>query len=185
MEITLWTPGDASELSALAEILHACVHAGASVSFILPFTLDDALGFWRDSVAPRIAAGTRFAFVARLDGRIVGTAQLDIGTPPNQPHRADVMKVLVHPDVRRRGIARALMVAVESLAMKKSRTLLTLDTVTGGDAEPLYVALGYVAVGHIPGYALNFDSSSIESTTLFYKRLEGPAGVAEPPKFVK
>lgn len=155
----------------LGGVLHACVHAGGSVSFILPFSRDDARAFWQDQVLPGVNDGSRRVLVARLAGKIVGTVQLDLATPPNQPHRAEVKKLLVHPDARRRGIARSLMAAVEEQARQARRTLLTLDTVTGGFAERLYLSSGYVAIGVIPRYALNFDSSKVESTTVMYKEV--------------
>jgi GNAT superfamily N-acetyltransferase len=161
----------ADDIDALAAVLHACVHAGASVSFVLPFSHQDAKAFWSGQVLPEVAAGKRRLLVARWGGNIAGTVQLDLATPPNQPHRAEVKKLLVHPGARRRGIARSLMVAAEVEALQVRRTLLTLDTVTGGAAEPLYLSLGYVVVGVIPGYALNFDSSVLESTTVMYKNL--------------
>jgi ribosomal protein S18 acetylase RimI-like enzyme len=166
----------ADDVDALAAVLRACVHAGASVSFVLPFSHQDAKAFWSDQVLPEVAGGNRRLLIARSGGNIVGpnivgTVQLDLATPPNQPHRAEVKKLLVHPDARRRGIARSLMVAVEVEALRARRTLLTLDTVTGGAAEPLYLSLGYLVVGVIPGYALNFDSSVLESTTVMYKNL--------------
>jgi ribosomal protein S18 acetylase RimI-like enzyme len=164
----------ADDLDMLAAVLHACVHAGASVSFVLPFSHQDAKAFWSGQVLPEVAAGNRSVLIARSGGNIVGTVQLDLATPPNQPHRAEVKKLLVHPDARRRGIARSLMVAVEVEALRAQRTLLTLDTVTGGAAEPLYLSLGYMVAGVIPGYALNFDSSVLESTTLMYKNLSCP-----------
>ena len=108
-----WRPGEASapataaDLDALSEILHAIVHIGAGVSFVVPYSLDDARGFWRDRVLPGVHAGTKRVLVAREDGRIVGTVQLELGMPPNQRHRAEVNKMLVHPDRQRRGIARA------------------------------------------------------------------------------
>jgi len=152
-------------------VLHAAVHAGASVSFVLPFSLDDARAFWRDQVLPRAAAGTRRVLVARVERRIVGTVQLDLATPPNQRHRAEVLKLLVHPDARRRGIARALMLAIEDVARAEGRTLLTLDTRTGDAAEPLYLSRGYIAAGKIPGYALAPDGGALEATTILYKEL--------------
>ena len=159
------------DLKMLAGVLHSCVHAGASVSFVLPFSRDDAQAFWHDQVLPAVTAGSRRVMLARLAGRIVGTVQLDLATPPNQPHRAEVKKLLVHPDVRRRGIARLLMAAVEEQAREARRTLLVLDTVTGGAAETLYLSAGYAVVGIVPRYALNFDSSKLESTTVMYKEL--------------
>ena len=136
-------------LPELAELLHASVHAGASVSFVLPYSPDDALAFWRDKVLPGVAGGGLLLVAAWQDGRLAGAVQLDCDTPPNQPHRAEVRKLLVHPDFRRQGIARALMAKVEALAVAAGRSLITLDTRTGDRAEPLYASLGYVTVGVI------------------------------------
>ena len=160
----------AEDIERLAEVLHAAVHAGASVSFVVPFSLDDARAFWRD-VLPHIAAGTRRVLIARLDGKIAGTVQLDLATPPNQRHRAEVLKLLVHPDARRRGIARALMLALEDVARAEGRTLLTLDTRTGDRAEPLYLSLGYVLAGIIPSYARGPLCPDLEPTSFMYKQL--------------
>ncbi len=174
--IDRWKPSAATvnaDLDGLGALLHACVHAGGSVSFVLPFSRDDAKAFWRGDVLPGLNAGTRCVLLARRDAEIVGSVQLDMATPPNQPHRAEVRKLLVCPDVRRKGIARALMAALEEHARAAGRTLLTLDTVTGGNAEPLYLSMGYVALGSLPGYALNFDSSKLEATTIMYKALRG------------
>src|SRR5947208_5253778 len=114
--IAQWIPRVAPDIDRLAEILHRAVHAGASVSFILPFALDDARAFWRDRIRPAAESGARHVLVARLDGRIAGTVQLILDTPPNQRHRAEIAKLLVHPDARRLGVARALMSAVEEVA---------------------------------------------------------------------
>ncbi len=99
------------------------------MNFVLPFCEADAAAWWRSKVLPALAAGERRWLVARHEGRVVGTAQLEIGTPPNQRHRADVTKVLVAPEVRRRGLARALMLGIERLAREEARRLLVLDTV--------------------------------------------------------
>lgn len=174
IRIERWTPdqtGVDDDLEMLGAVLHACVHAGGSVSFVLPFSRKDAKAFWRDQILPAVHAGSRRVLLARLAAKIVGTVQLDLATPPNQPHRAEVKKLLVHPDARRRGIARALMAAIEEQAREARRSLITLDTVTGGPAESLYLSLGYGAVGVIPAYALNFDSSKLETTTVMYKQL--------------
>ena len=128
----------APEIDMLAEVLHAVVSAGASVSFFTPFCIEEARGFWVDKVLPEMHAGKRRVVVARLDGRIVGTVQLELEMPPNQQHRAAVAKLLVHPADRRRGIGRALMIALEEIARSEGRTLLTLDTVSGSSAELLY-----------------------------------------------
>ncbi|HKK22635.1 MAG TPA: GNAT family N-acetyltransferase [Pseudohaliea sp.] len=159
-------------IPALAALLHACVHAGASISFVLPFRQDDAAGFWTARVLPAMRAGGQLLLVAREGGCLVGTVQLGTDTPPNQPHRAEVSKLLVHPERRRRGIARALMAALEREARARGRSLITLDTRTGDAAEPLYTALGYRTVGTIPGYCVDpFDPACLESTTIMYKVL--------------
>lgn len=160
-----------SDLEALADVLRAVVYDGAGVSFVVPFSNDDARQFWLTDVLPGVQARTRRVLVARLDGRIVGTVQIDLGTPPNQQHRAEVLKLLVHPSARRRGIARALMVAVEPIARAEGRTLLTLDTWTGRPAEGLYASLGYVVAGVIPRYARGSLTPELEPTTIMYKHL--------------
>jgi ribosomal protein S18 acetylase RimI-like enzyme len=159
------------DLDMLAEVLHAVVHDGAGVSFIVPFSPADARAFWVDKVVPGVRSGTRRVVVARVDARIVGTVQLDLATPPNQLHRAEVTKLLVHPGARRQGIARSLMVALEAIARSEGRTLLTLDTWTGGVAEGLYRSLGYVTVGIIPRYARGSITPQLEPTTVMYKEL--------------
>ena len=170
-------PGDgvAGEIEALGALLHACVMAGASVGFVAPFSLAEAEDFWRTAIAPRAAAGAATVFVARAGGALVGTVQLGTGTPANQPHRADVAKLLVHPEHRRRGIARALMTALEAEAAARRRTLLTLDTRTGDVAEPLYTSLGYETVGVIPGYCLDPFTGALDGTTIMYKTLSSAA----------
>jgi len=159
------------DLDMLAEVLRAVVHDGAGVSFVVPFSLDEARAFWRETVLPGVFARTRRVVVARCDSRIVGTVQLDLAVPPNQQHRAEVTKLLVHPAVRRRGVARALMHALEAIARSECRTLLTLDTWTGGVAEGLYRSLGYVAAGIIPRYARGSLTPDLEPTTIMYKEL--------------
>jgi len=170
-----WRPADGSvleeQLDMLADVLHAAVHAGASVSFILPFSMDEARAFWRDRVLPVVADGSRRVLVARWGERIVGTVQLNLAQPPNQKHRADVMKLLVHPDFRGRGIARALMAKLEDVARAEGLTLLTLDTRTGDVAEPLYLSMGYVLAGVIPEYARGPASPVLEATSFLYKKL--------------
>jgi ribosomal protein S18 acetylase RimI-like enzyme len=172
-----WQPGVAGgpaveqDIGDLGDVLRAVVYGGAGVSFFIPFSIEQAQAFWRDKVLPAVHLGTRRVVVARRDGRIVGTVQIDLATPPNQPHRADVAKMLVHPDLRRRGIARALMTALETIARSAGRTLLTLDTVTGSAAERLYKSLGYSVVGVIPRYARAALSEEMESTTIMYKEL--------------
>lgn len=170
--------GHAGELGAL---LHDCVHAGASIGFVLPCSVEDCHAFWQAKVLPAVRDGGLLLVVARQHGRIAGAGQLDCNTPPNQPHRAEVRKVMVHPDFRRQGIAKALMTELERLARQRGRSLLTLDTRTGDQAEPLYASLGYQTAGIIPGYCRDtFDDKRLDSTTIMYKALQHPVGTARP-----
>ena len=161
----------AAHLDELAALLHACVHAGASIGFILPFAPEQAEAFWRAGVLPAVRGGERILLVARDGGRIVGTVQLDHDMPPNQPHRAEVRKLMVHPDCRRQGLARILMAEIEARAARLGRSLLTLDTRTGDHAEPLYASLGYHKAGVIPGYCRDPFEDRLDSTTIMYKSL--------------
>ena len=160
-----------NRLQELGALMHACVHAGASIGYVLPFTAEDSEAFWSKKVHPGVADGTRMLLVAVRDESIVGSVQLDYDTPPNQPHRAEVRKLIVHPDFRRQGIARALMAEVERRASELKRSLLTLDTRTGDSAEPLYASIGYKTVGVIPGYCLDPANTRLDSTTVMYKAL--------------
>ncbi|MBT5498810.1 MAG: GNAT family N-acetyltransferase [Alphaproteobacteria bacterium] len=155
----------------LSEMLHACVHAGASINFILPFTRFESEQYWNTTILPGVLNGTRMVWVARLDNRLAGTVQLDCDTPPNQPHRAEVAKMMVHPDFRRQGIAKCLMIELEAHAKTLGKTLITLDTRTGDNAEPLYAELGYVTAGTIPGYCRDPFVERLDATTIMYKAL--------------
>ena len=159
-------------IGELANLLHACVHAGASVGFILPFALSEAEAFWRSKVLPGVATERRILLIALDGARIVGTVQLGHDTPANQPHRADVSKLLVHPDRRRRGIARRLMSELETYARSLRRSLLTLDTRTGDMAEPLYSSMGYQTAGFIPNYCQDPFEPKLDATTVMYKNLQ-------------
>jgi ribosomal protein S18 acetylase RimI-like enzyme len=161
----------ASHVRRLGALLHACVHDGASVGFVLPYTEHDSEAFWSRKVLPAVRAGGRLVLVAQATGRIAGSVQLGYDTPPNQPHRAEVSKLLVHPDFRRQGIARALMAEVERRASRLGRSLITLDTRTGDKAEPLYASLGYKTAGVIPGYCRDPFENRLDSTTVMYKVL--------------
>ena len=159
-------------LERLAEILHACVHDGASVGFVLPFDLNQARAFWREKVGPAVAAAKRIVLIAKLGESIVGTAQLDLDTMPNQRHRGEVSKVLVDPPARRVGVARALMLEIERRAAAEGRWLLTLDT-AGDAAEALYRSLEYRLAGAIPLYARDAIENRFDATRLMYKDLRG------------
>ena len=158
-------------LEALTDILHATVQAGASNGFVLPFEKTDARKFWVSKVAPGVADGGRVLLVAEKAGKIVGTVQLIVDMPPNQTHRADVAKLMVHPSARRQGIGIALMHELERFALSSGRWLLVLDTKTGDAAEPLYLSLGYQIAGRIPDFARDPDKPVLQPTTILYKRL--------------
>jgi GNAT superfamily N-acetyltransferase len=172
-DVTVTTLGPAeaaARAGALADVLVDCVEGGASVGFMAPLSRDKALAFW-SGVADAVARHQRLLLVAEDGGgRIVGTVQLVTAQPDNQPHRADVAKMLVHRSARRRGIAGRLMAALDAAARGAGKTVLVLDTVTGGDAERLYERSGWQRVGVVPRYALMPDGRFC-ATTFFYKHL--------------
>jgi GNAT superfamily N-acetyltransferase len=158
------------QVAQLAALLIDCVDGGASVSFMHPLGEDEARAFWQ-RVADGVHRGERALLVAEdSTGAIVGTVQLVLDMPPNQPHRADVAKMLVHRRARRQGLGEGLMRAAEATARECGRSLLVLDTVTGGDAERLYARLGWQRVGSIPDYAL-WPRGGLCATTVFYRAL--------------
>ena len=158
------------ELRGLSDVLIDCVEGGASVSFMLPMTRAKADAFW-NSVATGVARGERAVLVAEdAAGTILGTVQVLLNQPENQPHRGDVAKMLVHRNARRLGVGAALLDAAEQTALAAGKTLLVLDTVTGSDAERLYARRGWQRCGEIPDYALWPDGRPCP-TTVFYKSL--------------
>jgi GNAT superfamily N-acetyltransferase len=166
----LEAPVSDAALDQLSAVLVDCVAGGASVSFMAPFSQQDGLAFFR-KVAASVASGETVLIAASLDGRIVGTVQLGLDTPPNQPHRADVKKMLVHRAARNRGIGAALMAAVEEEARQRGRWLLVLDTVPDMSGYRLYQRAGWTESGVIPNYALMPDGRLCD-TAVFWKRLE-------------
>lgn len=162
---------DEATADSLAEILMDCVAGGASVGFMHPLPRSRAVDFWKNVLASA-AKSERIVLVARdLESKqLVGTVQVVLTMPDNQPHRADLAKMLVHRVARRRGLGAALVRAAETAARENGRTLLVLDTVTGGDAERLYTRLGWRRCGVIPGYAL-WPQGGLCSTTVFYREL--------------
>jgi GNAT superfamily N-acetyltransferase len=154
---------------ALARVLFDCVDGGASVSFMAPFSKAEAETFFQKAIEG-VDRGERILLAAFIGPELVGTVQIITATPPNQPHRADVAKLLVHRSARGQGVADALMKRVEEASLRAGKTLLVLDTVTGSTAERLYLRLGWTRVGIIPNYALFPDGRPCD-TTVFWKQL--------------
>jgi GNAT superfamily N-acetyltransferase len=169
VEILVLDAGAATAaIRELADVLADCVAGGASVSFMLPFGRNDAAKFFEKIIAS-VARGETVLVAAKLGSRIVGTVQLGLDMPPNQPHRADIKKLLVHRSARRHGIGAALMARAEQEAKARGRTLLVLDTASG-DAERLYARSGWQRSGVIPDYAM-WPGGGFCDTTVFWKRL--------------
>jgi GNAT superfamily N-acetyltransferase len=171
-------PADAHALvEDLAEVLVDCVEGGASVGFMWPLPRERARTFW-GGVAEAVAGGRRVLLVAEDGAGVVGTVQLVLDLPDNQPHRGDVVKMLVRRRARRRGVALALLRALEAEARREGRSVLVLDAVTGGDAARMYERHGWVRAGDVPDYAL-YPDGGLCSTT-FYYRVLGPHAVRRP-----
>jgi GNAT superfamily N-acetyltransferase len=163
-----------AEIDALADVLTDCVEGGASVGFMLPLPRERAVAFWQ-RVADDVARGARIILVAEDARGICGTVQLVLDLPENQPHRADLCKMLVHRRARRIGLGAALLAAAETAAARAGRTLLVLDAVSGADGARLYERGGWLRVGEIPDYAL-YPAGGLCSTTYYFKQLGSPAG---------
>ena len=158
-----------AQLDALAGVLVDVVAGGASVSYLAPFSHEQARAAF-EAWAAEVEHDRRLLLGAFAEGKLVGTVQVILALPPNQPHRAEIAKLLVHRSARKRGIAQLLMEHAESEARAEGKTLLVLDTVTGDDAERLYARLGWTRVGVIPGYALYPDGRPCD-TTIFWKAI--------------
>lgn len=170
LEIRRLASADVHEqLDGLASVLEDCVAGGASVSYLAPFSHEDARRVFK-GFAAEVEQGRRLLLAAFAGGEVVGTVQVILAVPPNQPHRAEIAKLLVHRSARRRGVAQLLMERAEAEARAEGKTLLVLDTVTGDAAERLYERLGWTRVGVIPGYALYPDGRPCD-TTVFWKSL--------------
>ena len=157
------------QISALTEVLADCIADNASVGFMPPFTAQEGEGFWR-GVAEAVGRGEVLLYGAFVDDRLVGTVQVGFALKPNQPHRGDLMKLLVHRQARGKGLSSALMKEAEAGAAAAGRTLLVLDTAKGELAETIYQKLGWQRSGEIPDYALYPDGRFCD-TVIFYKRL--------------
>lgn len=161
--------GAQAAVEALADILKDTVEGGASVGFMLPFSLDEARAYWQ-GVVQQVARGEVLLFVARVGGRIEGTVQLQPAGKSNQTHRADIAKLQVHRRARGKGLAKVLMAAAEAKARELGRWLLVLDTLAGSPAENLYRHLGYTAAGLVRDYA-RLPEGPMGDTVYFWKRL--------------
>ena len=157
------------EIAGLSDVLIDCVEGGASVSFMLPMSRAKADAFWR-SMSASVERGERVVLVAEdSDGTIVGTVQVILAQPENQPHRGDLAKMLVHRRARRQGIGAALLVAAERAALEAGKTLLVLDTASE-EAERLYARHGWQRCGQVPDYAL-WPDGGFCATTIYFKSL--------------
>jgi GNAT superfamily N-acetyltransferase len=157
------------QLDALAAVLHDCVAGGASVNYLEPFSHDDARRAFDGFVAD-VEHGRRVLLAAFAGAELVGTVQVILPVQPNQPHRADIGKLLVHRSARGHGVAQLLMERAEVEARVEGRTLLVLDTVTGSTADRLYRRLGWNELGVVPDYALYPDGRFCDAT-FFWKRI--------------
>jgi GNAT superfamily N-acetyltransferase len=169
--VTLLTPQQAiARRDALIDLLVDVVEDGASVNFVWPMTRAKAAAWWDGALASQ-ARGERLIFVAGAGDVVDGTVQLMLAPQENQPHRADLAKMLVHRGARRQGLGAALLQAAEAEARRLGRTLLTLDTETGSAGDRLYATSGWTKFGEVPGYALRADGSATAPASFFYKRL--------------
>jgi GNAT superfamily N-acetyltransferase len=162
-------PVSEREIQELSDVLIDCVEGGASVSFMLPIARATAVAFWRDVAAGALRRERILLVAEDASGRIIGCVQLIFAQAENQPHRADIAKMLVHRRARRQGVGAALLAAAERAALGAGKTLLVLDTASG-DAERLYAKLGWQRCGIIPGYAL-LPGGGLCDTTFFYRAL--------------
>lgn len=169
--IELDAPVLEEQLEALSQILADSVSDGASISFMLPFSYDEASLFWSKNVRPEVIAGNRILFGALRGNELLGTVQLITDMPPNQPHRCEVAKMIVHPRARRLGIGRSLMRHALERARLLGKTLVTLDTKTGDVAESLYASLGFEVAGIIPDYAWDANGLETHSTTYMFQKI--------------
>ena len=168
--VELDAAGLARHIDELAEVLQDCVQHGASVGFVLPFTLDEAKRFWRNILAQWDPGARRLLILRDEEGAVAGTVQLLLKALDNGSHRAEVSKMLVHSRMRRRGCGRALMAAIEACAREEGKTLLVLDTRSGDAGEHLYGLLGFQLAGRLPGFARASDGG-YDATSYMYKHL--------------
>lgn len=167
--IELNGPAIEKRLEALSKVLADSVADGAAISFMAPLPYEDAALFWSRDVKPEVVAGRRVLLGAERNGDFLGTVQLLTAMPPNQPHRCEIAKMIVHPRARRFGIGRALMNRALDRARELGKTLVTLDTRTGDVAEPLYASVGFKVAGVIPDFAWDPDGKARHATTYMFR----------------
>lgn len=160
-----------THLADLTAVLKDSVLDGAAISFMATLTDTEAQSFWHNDVRSGVESGSRRLFGAFVDGRLVGTVQLVVGMPPNQPHRAEISKMVVHPESRRLGLGKALMTSALEAAKRANKTLVTLDTRTGDVSEALYRSVGFEQAGVIPDFAYDPDGQARHATTYMYRYL--------------
>lgn len=171
VQLGQWSAAELRDhLDALNELLIDVVNHGASVSFLAPLSMESSARFWNRIIA-EVADGSRNVVIAEEAGRVVGCAHLVPASAPNGPHRAEVQKMLVHSQHRRRGLGRMLLTDIEAVALSLGKTLLVLDTEADSAGEALYAACGWQRAGVIPEYALNHDGTRRVDTVVFYKLL--------------
>ena len=169
--IRLLTPAEADDARPdLVDLLFDCVQGGASVNFVQPMTREKSEAWWQGALASH-ARNERLILVAEENGRIDGSVQIVPAGQENQPHRADIAKLLVHRRARRNGLGAALMQAAETEARRIGRPLLTLDTEAGSAGERLYQRLGWTRFGQVPAYATTADGTHRQTCSFFYKLL--------------
>ncbi|MEJ8563556.1 GNAT family N-acetyltransferase [Yoonia sp. GPGPB17] len=172
ISIVVLSPSDIeTHLADLTRVIRDSVLDGAAISFMATLTDAEAQRFWNDDVRSGLEFGSRLLFGALVDGRLVGTVQLVVGMPPNQPHRAETSKMVVHPESRRLGLGKALMTAALEAAERSNKTLVTLDTRTGDVAGALYRSVGFEKAGVIPDFAYDPDGQARHATTYMYRYL--------------
>lgn len=169
--VVLSPPDIETHLADLIRVLRDSVLDGAAISFMAALTEAEAQSFWRDEVSSGVETGSRLLFGAFVDDRLVGTVQLILGMPPNQPHRAEISKMVVHPESRRLGLGKKLMIAALDAAERANKTLVTLDTRTGDVSEALYRSVDFEKAGVIPDFAYDPDGQARHATTYMYRYL--------------
>ena len=159
------------QLDELAGILFDSVSNDASIGFVQPLSMEEAKDFWCDQILPLVEANNRALIIAESNGKIVGTVQLIISMPPNQQHRCEIAKMMVHSKQRKKGIGRLLMEAAITLAKSQNKTLITLDTRSGDVSQKLYELVGFKVAGSIPNFAKQTGGKGFCSTTYMFKEL--------------